>query len=330
MMENSEFWNNSSNSTEVLKEFKSCKDKVLEFENLTNTFEYLEESLELIKQDEDEEYIKIFEEDFLKFKLSFDEFNIKTMLNGEYDKSNVFLSLHSGAGGVDAQDWTEMLFRMYVRWCEANNFSVEIIEEISGDEAGIKGATLKISGEYAYGYLKGEKGIHRLVRISPFNANGKRQTSFASIEVLPEIENIEEVKISDSDLKIDTYKASGAGGQHVNKTESAVRITHLKTGIVVQCQNGRSQISNKETAMKMLLSKLIELKDRTHKEKLEDLTGDLKDIGFGSQIRSYVLHPYSLVKDHRMDIETSDVSGVLDGKIDMFIKNYVKNFSNRC
>ena len=251
--------------------------------------------------------------------------SIKTLLNGKYDKNNAFLTLHSGAGGVDAQDWTEMLLRMYMRWGESNNFQVELIEEIYGDEAGIKGATIKISGEYVYGYLKSEKGIHRLVRISPFNANGKRQTSFASVEVLPEIESIEDIKINESDLKIDTYKASGAGGQHVNKTESAVRITHLKTGIVVQCQRERSQLSNKETAMKMLLSKLIELKERSHKEKLEDLTGDLKEIGFGSQIRSYTLHPYSLVKDHRINVETSDVTGVLDGKIDIFINKYIKN-----
>ncbi len=328
MMEDAEFWNNSTESSYISKNFKLCKSKVEEFESLLSTFDYLGELLELIKCEEDEEYTDTFETDFSKFKSSFDKFNIKTLLNGEYDKNNVFLSLHSGAGGVDAQDWTEMLFRMYVRWCEANKFSIEVIDEVVGDEAGIKGATIKISGEYAYGYLKGEKGIHRLVRISPFNANGKRQTSFASVEVLPEIENIEEIKISDNDLKIDTYKASGAGGQHVNKTESAVRITHLKTGIVVQCQNGRSQASNKEIAMKMLLSKLIELKDRTHKEKLEDLTGDLKDIGFGSQIRSYVLHPYSMVKDHRIDVETSDVLGVLDGKIDIFIGKYIRKFSN--
>lgn len=326
MMEDSNFWNDLHKSKEIVKECKSLKDKVQEFENLENTFKYLDESLEIIKHDEDDEYVNIFKNDFSEFKSLFEEMSIKTLLSGEYDKNNAFLTLHAGAGGVDAQDWTEMLLRMYIRWGEGNNFSVQVVEEISGDEAGIKGATLKISGEYAYGYLKSEKGIHRLVRISPFNSNGKRQTSFASVEVLPEIENVEEIKINDGDLKIDTYRASGAGGQHVNKTESAVRITHLKTGIVVQCQTERSQLSNKETAMKMLLSKLIELKDRTHKEKLEDLTGDLKEIGFGSQIRSYTLHPYSLVKDHRINVETSDFLGVLDGKIDIFIKKYIKNF----
>ena len=325
MMEDPNFWNDLDKSTNILKEFKLLKDKVEKYENLEETFEYLSESLEFLKKEEDEEYIKMFNEDFFKFKTSFEDMSIKTLLNGKYDKNNAFLTLHSGAGGVDAQDWTEMLLRMYMRWGESNNFQVELIEEIYGDEAGIKGATIKISGEYVYGYLKSEKGIHRLVRISPFNANGKRQTSFASVEVLPEIESIEDIKINESDLKIDTYKASGAGGQHVNKTESAVRITHLKTGIVVQCQRERSQLSNKETAMKMLLSKLIELKERSHKEKLEDLTGDLKEIGFGSQIRSYTLHPYSLVKDHRINVETSDVTGVLDGKIDIFINKYIKN-----
>lgn len=326
MMESSNFWNDLNKSTEIVKKSKILKDRFKCFKDLEGNFKYLEESLEILKQDEDEEYIKIFENDFREFKNNFDEMNIKTLLNGEYDNTNAFLTLHAGAGGVDAQDWTQMLLRMYIRWGENNNFLVQVIEEISGDGAGIKGATLKISGEYAYGYLKSEKGIHRLVRISPFNSNGKRQTSFASVEVMPEIENLEEIKISDGDLKIDTYRASGAGGQHVNKTESAVRITHLKTGIVVQCQSERSQLSNKETAMKMLLSKLIELKDRTHKEKLEDLTGDLKEIGFGSQIRSYTLHPYSLVKDHRMNIETADVIGVLDGKIDIFIKQFIKGY----
>ncbi len=327
MMEDSSFWNDLERSSTISKECKLLKDKIDEFENLEKTFDYLDESIEIIKSDDDEEYVSIFKNDFYEFKNLFEKFSIETLLNGEYDKNNVYLTLHAGAGGVDAQDWTEMLLRMYTRWSEFNKFSVSVVEYISGDEAGIKGATLKIEGEYVYGYLKGEKGIHRLVRISPFNSNGKRQTSFASVEVLPEIKNIGEVKINDSDLKIDTYRASGAGGQHVNKTESAVRITHLKTGIVVQCQSERSQLSNKETAMKMLLSKLIELKDRTHKERLEDLTGDLKEIGFGSQIRSYTLHPYSLVKDHRTNIETSNVNEVLDGDINIFIKEYIKNFS---
>lgn len=326
MMQGEGFWNDLEKSTEIVKKCKALKDKFKSFKDLEDSFYYLEESLDILKQDEDEEYIKIFEKDFKEFKHKFEDITIKTLLNGEYDNKNAFLTLHAGAGGVDAQDWTQILLRMYIRWGERSGFDVKMVEEIAGDGAGIKGATLKISGEYAYGYLKSEKGIHRLVRISPFNANGKRQTSFASVEVMPEIEDIGDIKISDGDLKIDTYRASGAGGQHVNKTESAVRITHLKTGIVVQCQSERSQLSNKETAMKMLLSKLIELKDRTHKEKLEDLTGDLKEIGFGSQIRSYTLHPYTLVKDHRMNIESSDVSGVLDGNIDIFIKQFIKGY----
>lgn len=329
MMEDSNFWDDINKSTEIVKASKNLKDKIEEINSIDEEFNYLTDSLELIKEESDEEYIKIFKNDFYRLKNNIDSLSIRTLLNNEYDKNSAFLTLHAGAGGVDAQDWTEILLRMYTRWAEDNNFSISVVEHIIGDEAGIKGATIKIEGEYAYGYLKGEKGIHRLVRISPFNSNGKRQTSFASVEVLPEIQNIEEVKINESELKIDTYRASGAGGQHVNKTESAVRITHLKTGIVVQCQSERSQLSNKESAMKMLLSKLIELKDRTHKEKLEDLTGDLKEIGFGSQIRSYTMHPYTLVKDHRMNVETSDINKVLDGNIDIFIKNYIKGFANK-
>ena len=329
MMEDTKFWDDVENSTRIVRISKSLKDRIDEVNNLSKDYEYLLESLELIKDDNGEGYIKIFKDDFYKFKDLIDNLSIRTILNGEYDKNNAFLTIHAGAGGVDAQDWSEMLFRMYMRWGEENKFTLNVIEYTIGDEAGIKSATIKIEGEYAYGYMKGERGIHRLVRISPFNANGKRQTSFASVEILPEIQNIKEVKINESELKIDTYRASGAGGQHVNKTESAVRITHLKTGIVVQCQNERSQLSNKETAMKMLVSKLIELKDRTHKEKLEDLTGDLKEIGFGSQIRSYVMHPYTLVKDHRMNVEISDINKVLDGDIDIFIKNHIKGSIDR-
>ncbi len=327
MMGSVDFWNNIERSSLIVKENKRVKDKISEIKNIEDNLNYLGDSLEFLKDENDEEYIELFKGDFEKFKGDFDKLSINTLLNKEYDKNNAFLTLHAGAGGVDAQDWTEMLLRMYIRWGEGMGFSVKIAEYTGGDEAGIKGATLKIEGEYAYGYLKGEKGIHRLVRISPFNSNGKRQTSFASVEVSPEISNLGEIKINDSEIKIDTYRASGAGGQHVNKTESAVRITHLKTGIVVQCQSERSQLSNKESAMKILLSKLIELKERAHKEKLEDLTGDLKDIGFGSQIRSYIMHPYTLVKDHRMNVETSDINKVLNGEIDIFIKNYIRTLS---
>ena len=233
--------------------------------------------------------------------------------------------MHAGVGGSDANDWTEMLLRMYTRWCEKKGFKVETLDLLEGDEAGIKSVTLRVKGENAYGYLKAEKGVHRLVRISPFNANGKRQTSFASLEVLPELTKEQDIDIKSDDLKIDTYRSGGAGGQHVNKTESAVRITHIPTGIVVQCQNERSQFSNRDTAMAMLKAKLIELKERAHKEKIEDLTGDLKDMGWGSQIRSYVFHPYSMVKDHRTNVETSNVNGVMDGDIDLFINSYLSS-----
>lgn len=249
---------------------------------------------------------------------------MKILLSGEYDKNNAIVTLHVGVGGTDANDWTEMLLRMYTRWCENKGYSVETIDLIAGDEAGIKSVTLKVTGEYVYGYLKAEKGIHRLVRISPYNANGKRQTSFASMEVLPELTKEQDITIRPDDLKVDTYRSSGSGGQHINKTDSAVRITHIPTGIVVQCQNERSQFSNRETAMEMLKSKLVELKERAHKEKIEDLTGELKDMGWGSQIRSYVFHPYSMVKDHRTNVETSNVNGVMDGDIDLFINAFLK------
>jgi peptide chain release factor 2 len=250
------------------------------------------------------------------------------MLSGEYDRDNVILNLHAGAGGTDAQDWTEMLLRMYTRWCTDKGYKIETIDFEPGDEAGIKGVTVRVIGEFAYGYLKAEKGIHRLVRISPFNSAGKRQTSFASVEVLPELTDEQDIEIRPEDLKIDTYRASGAGGQYVNKTESAIRITHIPTGIVVQCQNERSQHSNRETAMKMLKGKLIELKERAHKEKVEDLTGELRDIGWGSQIRSYVFQPYTMVKDHRTNAEAGNIGAVMDGDIDMFINEYLKQSSN--
>ena len=260
--------------------------------------------------------IKLIEKEVQQYK-------IEILLSGEYDKNNCILTLHVGAGGTDANDWTEMLLRMYTRWCEKKGYKVDVIDLLEGEEAGIKSVTLRVEGLYAYGYLKAEKGIHRLVRISPFNANGKRQTSFASLEALPELTKEQDIEIKSDDLKIDTYRAGGAGGQHVNKTESAIRITHIPTGIVVQCQNERSQYANKDTAMAMLKSKLIELKERAHKEKIEDLTGELKDIGWGSQIRSYVFHPYSMVKDHRTGIETSNVNAVMDGDLDQFINGFL-------
>ena len=280
-----------------------------------------------IKAEDDEETINEVIIEIKDIEKKIDEYKIELLLSGEYDKNDAILSLHAGVGGSDANDWTLMLLRMYTRWCEKKGYKVETLDLLEGDEAGIKSATLRVKGEFAYGYLKAEKGIHRLVRISPFNANGKRQTSFASVEVLPELTKDQDIEIRPEYLKIDTYRASGAGGQHVNKTESAIRITHIPTGIVVQCQNERSQFANKDTAMSMLKSKLIELKERAHKEKIEDLTGELKDMGWGSQIRSYVFHPYNMVKDHRTNEETSNVNAVMNGDIDQFITTYLKSIS---
>lgn len=253
-----------------------------------------------------------------------DDFKIKTLLDGEYDGGNAILSLNAGTGGLDAQDWAQMLLRMYIRWAEDRAFKVKLLDIISDPEAGIKTATISVEGSNAYGYLKGEKGVHRLVRISPYNSSGKRQTSFASVDVVPELDDSIEVDINPSDLKIDTYRASGAGGQHVNTTDSAVRITHIPTGIVVQCQNERSQHLNRERAMRMLMAKLIELKESEHKEKIEDLQGKYSQITWGSQIRSYVFQPYKLVKDSRTNAESGNVDAVMDGEIDLFINEYLK------
>ena len=273
---------------------------------------------------EDEDTVNEVIQEIRSIEKEVESYRVELLLSGEYDRNNAILNLHAGVGGSDANDWTEMLLRMYTRWCDKKGYKVETLDLLEGDEAGIKSVTLKVKGEFAYGYLKAEKGVHRLVRISPFNANGKRQTSFASVEVLPELTKDQDIDIRPEDLKIDTYRASGAGGQHVNKTESAIRITHLPTGIVVQCQNERSQFANKDTAMAMLKSKLIELKERAHKEKIEDLTGELKDMGWGSRIRSYVFHPYNMVKDHRTNEETSNLNAVMNGEIDQFIVSYLK------
>lgn len=318
------FWDDSKKAEEVTKKSKAIKDKIERFDKLKSQLEDVEVLNEMMEDDDQESADEII--DTIKaIEAEIDDYNMKILLNGEYDKNNAIVTLHVGVGGTDANDWTEMLLRMYTRWCEQHGYSVETIDLLPGDEAGIKSVTLKVTGEYAYGYLKAEKGIHRLVRISPYNANGKRQTSFASMEVLPELTKEQDIDIKPDDLKVDTYRSGGAGGQHVNKTDSAVRITHIPTGIVVQCQNERSQFSNRDTAMEMLKSKLVELKERAHKEKIEDLTGELKDMGWGSQIRSYVFHPYSMVKDHRTNVETSNVTAVMDGDIDMFINAYLKN-----
>ncbi len=323
-MQEAGFWDDVQKAQEVTQEAKRVKDKIDKFKNLNERIDDVEVLKELMEEN-DEETAKEIISEVKALSKDIDTLKIETILSGEYDRNDAILTLHTGVGGSDANDWTEMLLRMYTRWCEKKGYSLETIDYLPGDEAGVKSVTLKVKGEFAYGYLKAEKGIHRLVRISPFNANGKRQTSFASVEVLPELTSDQDIEINPVDLRIDTYRAGGAGGQHVNKTESAVRITHIPTGIVVQCQNERSQFSNRDTAMGMLKSKLIELKERAHKEKIEDLTGELKDMGWGSQIRSYVFHPYSMVKDHRTNVETSNVNGVMDGDIDNFIIAYLNS-----
>ena len=323
-MQEAGFWDDVQKAQEVTQESKRVKDKIDKFKNLNERIDDVEVLKELMEEN-DEETAKEIISEVKALSKEIDTLKIETILSGEYDRNDAILTLHTGVGGSDANDWTEMLLRMYTRWCEKKGYSLETIDYLPGDEAGVKSVTLKVKGEFAYGYLKAEKGIHRLVRISPFNANGKRQTSFASVEVLPELTSDQDIEINPVDLRIDTYRAGGAGGQHVNKTESAVRITHIPTGIVVQCQNERSQFSNRDTAMGMLKSKLIELKERAHKEKIEDLTDELKDMGWGSQIRSYVFHPYSMVKDHRTNVETSNVNGVMDGDIDNFIIAYLNS-----
>ncbi|WP_420805571.1 peptide chain release factor 2 [Clostridium butyricum] len=317
------FWDDSKKAEEVTKKSKLIKDKIENYDKLKSQLDDIDVLKDIMEEDDIESANEIIQT-IKSIEHEIEDYNMKILLSGEYDKNNAIVTLHVGVGGTDANDWTEMLLRMYTRWCENKGYSVETIDLIAGDEAGIKSVTLKVTGEYVYGYLKAEKGIHRLVRISPYNANGKRQTSFASMEVLPELTKEQDITIRPDDLKVDTYRSSGSGGQHINKTDSAVRITHIPTGIVVQCQNERSQFSNRETAMEMLKSKLVELKERAHKEKIEDLTGELKDMGWGSQIRSYVFHPYSMVKDHRTNVETSNVNGVMDGDIDLFINAFLK------
>jgi peptide chain release factor 2 len=322
------FWNDLKLAQGITQEAKVVKDKIENYKSLKNRLEDVEVLIELVALEEDESMKKETVIEIEHLTKDLEKLKIEIMLSGEYDRDNAILNLHAGAGGTDAQDWTELLLRMYTRWCGDKGYKIETIDFESGDEAGIKGVTVRVVGEFAYGYLKAERGIHRLVRISPFNSAGKRQTSFASVEVLPELTEEQDIEIRSEDLRVDTFRASGAGGQYVNKTESAIRITHLPTGIVVQCQNERSQHSNRETALKMLKGKLIELKERAHKEKVEDLTGELRDIGFGSQIRSYVFQPYTMVKDHRTNTEAGNIQAVMDGDIDLFINEYLKQSSN--
>lgn len=323
-MQETSFWEDIEKAQEIAQSAKGIKDRIERYNLLISSLEDLEVLTLLSEEEEDDSSIAEIKSELKNLSRDTDRFGVEILLAGKYDKNNAILTLHTGAGGTDAQDWTEMLYRMYSRWCEKKGYSIEVLDYQPSDEAGIKAVTLKITGEFAYGYLKAEKGVHRLVRISPYNANGKRQTSFASCEILPELTESQDIDIRPDDLRIDTFRSGGAGGQHVNKTESAIRITHIPTGLVVQCQNQRSQHSNKQTAMKMLMAKLIDLKERAHKDRIEDLTGDLKDNGWGSQIRSYVFHPYNLVKDHRTNTEMGNVDAVMDGDIDIFIEEFLR------
>ena len=322
-MEAPGFWEDLEESQKVVREVKGLKDQVEGYEGLKGQFEDIETLIEMASEEEDEELAAETQEAFAEFETAYENLRISTLLSGEYDKNNAILSLHAGAGGTESCDWAGMLYRMYTRWAGKKGFETKVIDYLDGDEAGIKSVTVEIKGENAYGYLRSERGVHRLVRISPFNAAGKRQTSFASCDVMPEIDEDLNVEIADEDIRIDTYRASGAGGQHINKTDSAIRITHIPTGIVVKCQNERSQHKNKDQAMKMLKTKLYLLKEQQHLEKLSDIRGDVGDNGWGSQIRSYVLQPYTMVKDHRTNKESGNPSAVLDGDLDGFMNAYL-------
>ena len=318
------FWNNQKNSGKVLQQIKSLKGKLNKYNNIKSNLDNLIELNDLLLLELDDDMSNQLVKNSKELENILEKFEIQTLLNGKFDKNNAIITLHPGAGGTESQDWAEMLYRMYSRWANKNGYSIKELDYLEGDEAGIKSVTALISGENAYGYLKCEMGVHRLVRISPFDAGGRRHTSFASLEVLPEITDDIEIEINPDDLRVDTYRASGAGGQHINKTSSAVRITHIPTNTVVACQSERSQIQNRETAMRMLKSKLLDLKEKEQKEKIEDLKGEQKDIAWGSQIRSYVFCPYTMVKDHRTNYEVGNVEAVMNGEIDDFIESYLK------
>ena len=319
-----DFWNNPEGGQAIMQEKKRLESKVDKYNALAGKMEDLEVMIELAKEEPDADLEQDIIDTLAEITKELDAFELETILNGDYDDNNAILSIHPGAGGTESQDWAEMLYRMYVRWAERHGYKVEVLDYLDGDEAGIKSVTMLIEGENAYGYLKSEKGVHRMVRISPFDASGRRHTSFTAVEVMPEVENDTTIEIDDKDLKVDTYRASGAGGQHVNTPESAVRIPHIPTGIVVQCQNERSQIQNRATAMKMLTSRLVEEKIKQQEAEIARLQGEQQDIGWGSQIRSYVFHPYTLVKDHRTNFEKGNVGAVMDGEIDEFINAWLK------
>ena len=318
------------NSQKVLQKTKQLKDKVEAFNSLVSKWEDTLVLIDLANEENDESMLPDVVSATEEIEADIDKMTLETLLSGHYDKNNAIMTFHAGAGGTEAQDWCEMLIRMYQMWAQKNGYTATVLDSLPGDEAGIKSCTIEIDGLNAYGYLKAEKGVHRLVRISPFNAAGKRQTSFASCDVMPDIEEDLSVEIADEDIRIDTYRASGAGGQHINKTDSAIRITHIPTGVVVQCQNERSQHKNKDKAMQMLKAKLYLLQEQENAEKAAGIRGEVTEIGWGNQIRSYVMQPYTMVKDHRTGVETGNVDSVMDGKIDLFINGYLKWLSLGC
>ena len=318
------FWENPESASKMQKELGSLKNGMEAFSKLENLYEETLMLIDMANEDDDESVLPDVQNDMQEFMETFETMRIQTLLSGPYDRNDAIVTLHSGAGGTEACDWCGMLYRMYSRWIDKQGFSMEVLDLLDGDEAGIKSVTFQVNGENAYGYLKSEMGIHRLVRISPFNAAGKRQTSFVSCDVMPDIEEDVDIEVRDEDIRIDTYRSSGAGGQHINKTSSAIRITHFPTGIVVTCQNERSQFQNKDKAMQMLKARLLMLKMEENREKAADIRGEVKEIGWGSQIRSYVFQPYTMVKDLRTGWETGNVQGVMDGDLDPFIDAYLK------
>ncbi len=322
---NPDFWNDMENSTKVLQELKALKNKVEEYTKVSDSIADNLVLIDLANEMNDESALADAKQAVKQIEKEIDRLEISNLLSGKHDANNAIITIHPGAGGTEAQDWAEMLYRMYTMWAEKNGYKLEELDYLEGDGAGLKSVTFSVTGDLAYGYLKGESGVHRLVRISPFDSAGRRHTSFASVEVIPEVSDDLDIQIDPNDLRVDTYRSSGAGGQHVNKTESAIRITHIPTNIVVSCQTQRSQLQNRETAMKMLISKLMELKERENKEKIEDLKGVQREIAWGSQIRSYVFCPYTMVKDHRTNFEMGNVDAVMNGEINDFIDAYLKN-----
>ncbi len=321
------FWDDMEKSQKVLQETRQLEGRIEKYNGFVQSAEDIEVLIEMAADEDSEEMIEEIKEELGKLKSALDAAQLDTLLTGEYDKNNAIINFHAGAGGTEAQDWSEMLFRMYHKWCDAHGFKFTVLDYLDGQEAGMKSASVLIEGENAYGYLKSEAGIHRLVRISPFDSSGSRHTSFSAVDVMPEIDDTIEVDIRPEDIKMDVYRASGAGGQHINKTSSAVRLTHIPTGIVTACQTQRSQFQNREYAMKLLKAELIKIKEREHLEKIEDIKGVQKEIAWGAQIRSYVFMPYTLVKDHRTGFENTNVSGVMDGDLDGFINAYLKALS---